>query len=151
MKTIYSYRKYVTPEHTKLISMPLGENNTIIGAELATIGDTTYVYLPDDATLPSNQPAEIVNSIETVTLTDTLREQIKAASPHCKLISQRVIDKIRDRYSADDESGMQNKMIAHLAGTELLDEVSLQRIRDAYAYFNECRQWGAEQRAVYGI
>ena len=66
--------------------------------ELCTIDGVTYVSVPDDD-LPE-QAAQISASIvNPVTLTTELREAIKAASPHCALIHERMEAKIRDKYN----------------------------------------------------
>ena len=149
--SIISYKKYITNEFTRALVLPADQDHKFLGTELATIGDTTYVFVPDGATLPSNQPAEIVNSIETVTLTDTLREQIKAASPHCKLISQRVIDKIRERYSLDDEQYFSRIGIGKALNIYEFRQGEQDVLLEFGVYVEECRQWGKDQRAVIGL
>lgn len=109
-----------------------------MGAELATIAGVTYVSLPDGATLPAEQPEEIAASIAPVTLTDALRDTIKAASPHVRLINERVRAAIADRYSYADEI----KLLRTAPSPEMV----------AYnAYAEECRAWGRGEKAKLGL
>lgn len=132
---IYCYQKHTDSLRTVEIVLPEGENHQRIGTELATIDGTTYVYLPDTAELPE-QPIEI--DVVPVELTDALREAIKAASPHVRLINQRVEDRIRQRYSASDEIKMLR--IAPSAETSAWND-----------YVEDCRGWGREQKAAIGL
>ncbi len=98
----------------------------------------TYVSLPDGATLPADQPTEIAASIETVTLTDSLREALKAASPHVYLINRRVTEMIADAYSIGDEI----RLLRTAPSAEF----------EAYnAYVEDCRAWGRAQKAALGL
>jgi hypothetical protein len=149
MAKIYRYKKKVTIDFTSVINLFSGSE--CVGFELCALGDFTYIGLPDGVELPSDQPAEIADTIELVVLTDELRTLIKLHSPHCKLIASRVVDKIRERYSIDDESAMQNKMIAEIKGIDILTESDRAKIAAAYAYFKECREWGQLQLACFGL
>ncbi len=98
----------------------------------------TYVSLPDGATLPAEQPAEIAASVQSVTLTDALRDAIKAASPHVRLINERVCEAIAERYSFADEI----KLLRTAPSPECV----------AYnAYAEECRAWGRAEKAKFGL
>lgn len=131
---IYSYQKHIDDLRTVEISLPV-DGMDRLGTELATIGGTTYVYLPDTATLPE-QPSEI--TVENVTLTPELLFAIKAASPHVRLIDARVVEQIRQKYSLDDELGMLRRNPS--------DEFS------AYdAYVEECRAWGQTEKTKIGL
>ena len=78
------------------------------------------------------------DSIEPLGLTDALREEIKAASPHVRLINQRVQAAIAERYSITDEI----KLIRTAPSPEM----------EAYnAYAEECRAWGRAERAKLGL
>lgn len=135
MTYIYSYQKYIDSIRTVEIRLPEGENNQRIGTELATIGEVTYVSLPDDAVLPA-QPDEIM--VSEVTLTPELKSEISQASPHVRLINQRVSDKIAERYSMGDEI----KLIRTAPSAEF----------EAYnAYAEDCRAWGRAEKAKLGL
>ena len=110
-----------------------------VGTELATIDGTTYVALPDGATLPTDQPRQIAASIvNPVTLTARLVVDLKAASPHVRLINERVRARIAERYSMADEI----KMLRLAPSVESA----------AYnAYVELCREWGADQKVALGV
>lgn len=118
--------------------------------ELCTIDGVTYVSVPDDD-LPE-QAAQISASIvNPVTLTTELREAIKAASPHCALIHERMEAKIRDKYSLSDEqyfSRISSGAALGLYTFEAGESVALQAFGD---YIESVRQWGREQRGQLGL
>ena len=122
-----------------------------LGTELATIDGITYVSLPDGAILPGNQPDEITASIQPVTLDAVLREQIKSASPHCKLISQRMIDKIRALYSIDDEMYFARIGVGAANGlyAPTLDEMQAMTVFGEFV--ESIRQWGRDERTRFGL
>lgn len=139
--TIYAYTKYQDEYTTYLLNVPEG------ATELATIEGVTYVHCSDP--LPEDQPEQI--TVTTPALTGELIEQIKAASPHVRLISQRMIERIRQRYSADDEF-----FFARIAGGAGLGRYDItpseQAELDAYqAWVEETRTWGRDQRAALGL
>ena len=139
MPSIVSYRKYIDPLITRELLLPDDPaTHQRLGTELATVDGVTYVSLPDGAVLPAAQPAEIAASIGPAALTPALRDALKAASPHLRLIAQRVRDKIALRYSPEDEIAL----IRTAPSGEF----------DAYnVYAEECRAWGRAQRAALGI
>lgn len=104
MARIYKYRK-VTDAYTThfLVESDYGREGEERITELCTIEGDTYVSVPDAITLPP-QPEEIV--IEAVELTEDLAVAIRAASPHVGLINERVVTRIRERYSVNDEIKM---------------------------------------------
>lgn len=100
----------------------------------------TVVALDDGAALPANQPAQIAGSIEHLPnpLPADLRDAIRAASPHVRLIGERVVAAIRARYSMDDEIKLLR--IAPSAETQAWND-----------YVEECRAWGRAERAKLGL
>jgi len=120
--------------------LPEGENHQRIGTELATIDGKTYVSLPGDAKLPQDQPAEIVDSIETLPmpLPEMLRDAIRQASPQVQLIDRQVVEQIRVRYSIDDE-------------IKLLRIAPSPETSAWNAYVEDCRTWGRAQKAALGL
>lgn len=137
---IYSYKKYVDEINTKELRLPQDAKTLeFIGTELCTLDDgLTYVCIPDDHALPTEQPKEIAASIQAVTLTDALREQIKQSSPHVRLINARVQAAIAERYSLADEI----KLLRTAPSAET----------EAYnAYAEECRAWGFAEKAKLGL
>ncbi len=98
----------------------------------------TYVCLPDGATLPTEQPSEIAASIAAVTLSDALNASIRAASPHVRLINDRVQAAIAERYTHADEL----KLLRTAPSPEMV----------AYnAYAEDCRLWGRGEKAKLGL
>ena len=150
MTTIHTYTKHQTPYTVIQAVLPdsAGENDELHCTELCTIDGITYLSVPDGVTLP-DQPPEI--ELTPVTLSPELREQIKAASPHVQLISERMIQKIRAQYSVDDEMffsrigvGAATGMYAPTVG-EMAD-------MQAFGLFVEgVRQWGRAERANLGL
>ena len=135
MTSIYAYRKFIDAVRTVEIRLPEDENHQRIGTELATIDGETYVSIPTGYELPT-QPQEI--SVREIQLTPELKNQISAASPHVRLIRQKVSEKIAEQYSMGDEI----KLIRTAPSAEF----------EAYnAYAEDCRAWGREQRAALGL
>ena len=126
-----------------------GQDDSIHCTELATLADGyTYVSVPNGVVLPE-QPEQI--TVEPVTLTPELREALKAASAHCALIAQRIEDKIRARYTPNDE-----QYFARIASGAALGIYTFEPgEHDALAAFGEhveaCRQWGRAERAQLGL
>jgi hypothetical protein len=98
--------------------------------ELCTLDDG-YTYISGPDVMPEQLPQVI---IEEATLTDELREAIKTSSPQVRLINRRVVEKIRERYSVDDE------FCALRTGDT-----------DYPAYVEECLAWGAAEKAALGL
>ena len=137
MTSIIAYQKFTDATRTVELKLPENEQHQRIGTELCTINGITYVSLPDDAALPE-QPEEIFASVVAVVLDDALRAEIKASSPHCWLINDRVVEQIRAKYSQDDEI-----KLLRLAPSAETDEWN--------AYVETCRQWGRDERAKLGL
>ena len=144
MAHIVSYQKQSDAYTVYQLNAPEGST------ELCTIDGVTYVSVPDDD-LPE-QAAQISASIvNPVTLTTELREAIKAASPHCALIHERMEAKIRDKYSLSDEqyfSRISSGAALGIYTFEAGESVALQAFG---AYIESVRQWGREQRGQLGL
>lgn len=110
-------------------------DSDVKATELCTIGDDTYISVPDGMAIP-DQP-ECIN-LEEVTLTDKLKTAIKAASPHVQLINKRVVDKIREKYGINDEIKM--------ARTRPSEEVL-----EYDGYVEDCVAWGQAEKAKLGL
>ncbi len=152
MPYIVSYRKHIDAVITRELRLPQGEMHQSIGTELATIDEITYVSLPDDALLPANQPAEIADSIvNPCVLDDSVRETIKATSPHCKLIAQRMIDKIRALYSIDDEMYFARIGVGAATGMYAPSEDEMHEMSVFGQFVESVRQWGRDERARIGL
>lgn len=141
MPSLHAYRKVITAINTFDISLPESAPGQRQGQEIATLADgRTIICLDDGATLPAEQPAQIATSIEALPspLPAELRAQIMAASPHARLINQRVVEKIRAQYSVDDEIKMLR--IAPSAETTAWND-----------HVEACRAWGRAERAKLGL
>lgn len=151
MTFIVSYQKHVDAFCNRELRLPQDAQAQFLGTELATIDGTTYVALPDGATLPADQPTEIAGTIATVTLDPVLREQIKAASPHCKLIAQRMVEQIRAAYSIDDEMYFARIGVGAATGMYQSSSDELQAMTVFGEFVESVRQWGRQQRAELGL
>ena len=137
MAKIYKYQKITDQFTTHCLVEPdynLLETEDRI-TELCTIDGITYVSVPDSIILPA-QPEQI--TVEEVVLTEELKAAIKSASPHVQLINDRVVSKIREVYSLNDEI----KMIRLSPSAE----------STAYnEYVEACREWGRVAKANLGL
>jgi hypothetical protein len=137
MPTIYKYQKITDAYTTYILAEPdyelLGLEDRI--TELCAIDGVTYISVPDGITLPE-QPEQI--TVEEVALTDELKAAICAASPHVQLIDERVVMKIREKYSVNDEI----KLIRLGASDDFTDYND---------YVETCRAWGTAAKARLGV
>ena len=152
MTYIFSYQKTSDAHTTYELRMPdaQGDDGEIYCAELGTIDGLTYVSVPDGVTLPEQLP-QIAASVQLATLTPELREQLKALSPHCALISERMVQKIRARYSIDDELFFARIGVGAATSmyTPTPDELAEMQ---AFGVFVEgVRQWGRAERHKLGL
>jgi hypothetical protein len=137
MASIYKYQKVTDQYTTHCLLEP--DYNLIGGderiSELCTLDGWTYVSVPDSITLPQ-QPEEL--KVEAVELTDDLIAAIRAASPHILLINDRVVERIRERYSVNDEIKMLR--IGPTPETEAYND-----------WVEECRAWGRAEKEKSGL
>ena len=137
MTKIYKYQKVQDAYTTHCLVEPdynLLETEDRI-TELCIIDGVTYVSVPDSIILPA-QPEQI--TVEEVVLTDELNAAIKAASPHVQLVNERVVAKIREIYSLNDEIKMIR--LSPSAESTAYDE-----------YVEACREWGRVAKANLGL
>lgn len=135
---ILKYQKVTDTHTTHTLAEPdYAEDDGVRCVELATIGNDTYVYVPDAVVLP-DQPFAVDVSLEQVTLTSELLAEIKAVSPHVRLINRRVVEKIRLKYDENAEL-----KATHGVDTRYSDEF--------YAYRATCIAWGDTQKANIGL
>jgi len=142
---IYSYKQHTDATTTYRINLPDG------AIELATLGDTTFISLPEGSSLPTEQPAEIATTIALVVPDASLREALKAASPHCQLIAQRMIDQIRAAYSLDDEMYFARIGVGAATGMYTPTQSELQEMTVFGEFVEGVRQWGRGERAKFGL
>lgn len=141
MTSLIAFRRVVDSVTTHTLRLPDALQGQQAAQELCTLPDgRTVVALFDGFTLPANQPAQINASIEALPspLPADLRDAIKAASPHVRLINTRVQDTIAQRYTMADEI----KLLRTAPSAEMT----------AYnTYVEECRNWGRAEKAKLGL
>jgi hypothetical protein len=138
MAKIYKYRK-VTDEFTThcLVEPDYEREGGERITELCTIDGITYVSVPDSITLPP-QPEQIVAEAVDLTFAPDLAAAIRAASDHIRLINDRVVERIRARYTVNDEIKMLR--IGPSPETEAYND-----------WAEECRAWGRGEKALLGV
>jgi hypothetical protein len=153
MAFIVSYQKFIDSLRTVELRLPEGDSMQRIGTELCTLKDgLTYVSLPEGVELPANQPPEIADTItDPITVTEDLRYQILGESPHCRLIADRVIQRIRERYPLNDELFLNRVATGVLAGLYEYQDGEEAEVLAFGTWAEECRQWGRAQRAALGL
>ena len=150
MTSIHAYRKHSTPHTTIQMALPdsQGLDDALYCTELCTLDGITYVAVPDGVTLPP-QPAEI--DVQPVVLTDALRDQIKAASPHVALIDRRMIEQIRASYSIDDEMYFARIGVGAAMGMYQPSSDEVHAMTVFGEYVEAARQCGRVERAKLGL
>jgi hypothetical protein len=151
---LYAYRKVIDTVTTHTLRLPEATQGEQAGQELATLADgRTVVVLFDAFSLPGDQPSAIAASIEALppVLSDLLREQIKAASPHVALISQRMIDQIRASYTQDDENYFSRIGVGAAMGMYTPSSDEIQAMTVFGEFVEAVRQWGRAERAKLGL
>lgn len=129
------------------VSGPDGDIGVSI-TTLCEIDGWTYLSVPDGVT--PIIPAQIT-TYAPVTLTDELRETLKAQSPHGQLIAQRVIDKIRAKYPLDDELYFARIAVGALQGSYILQPGEAEAIAQYQIDVEADREWGRQERAKLGL
>lgn len=150
--SIVSYRKTSDAFTTYELRVPdaQGDEGEVYCAELGTIDGVTYVAVPAGVTLPEQHP-QVSVTLRVVTLATQLREQLKSISPHCALISERMVQKIRARYSIDDEMFFARIGVGAATGMYEPTESELVEMRVFGAFVEEVRQWGRAERERLGL
>ena len=154
MTSLIAYRKVIDSVTTHTLRMPEPQQGEQAGQELATLPDgRTVVALFPGYTLPASQPAAIAASVETLTtpLDPVLKEQIKAASPSVRLISELMIQKIRASYSIDDEMYFARIGVGAAVGLYAPASDEMQAMTVFGEFVEAVRQWGRAERAKLGL
>ena len=118
--------------------------------ELCAIGDDTYVHVPDDMVLPE-QPFNIDVGMESVILPDDLKAEIKALSPHVQLSYDRLQDRIRAKYSIEDEQAFIRFSVGALMGTYVMKSHEPGEIAEYQAWVEESREIARLERVALGL
>lgn len=151
MPKIIRYRKQSDAYTTYILRTPEPQDDASRITELATLEDGyTYCTIPDGTSLPE-QPEQIAGSVTEVTLDPVLREQIKTASPHCQLISQRMVEKIRALYTIDDEMYFARIGVGAANGLYQPSSDEMQAMTVFGEFVESVRQWGRNERAKLGL
>ena len=145
---IYAYTKVETPYTTIQMALPYEMDSENQCTELCTLEGVTYVSVPDSVTLP-DQPAEL--TITEATITPELRDQIKAASPHCRLITERMEMRISSKYSLSDEQYFARIGVGAALGAYTFAPGEQDELLAFGAYVEAARQWGRDERAKLGL
>lgn len=145
---IYAYTKVSTPYTTIQMALPYEMDSENQCTELCTLDGVTYVSVPDSVTLP-DQPAEL--TITEATITPELRDQIKAASPHCRLITERMEMRISSKYSLSDEQYFARIGVGAALGAYTFAPGEQDELLAFGAYVEAARQWGRDERAKLGL
>lgn len=148
MPSIVSYRKVIDEYTTHKLNEPRDAAGAALTTELCEIDGITYVSVPDGVVLPA-QPTQI--TVVAIMLTDALREQIKAASPHSRLIGQRMIDTIRAAYSIDDEMYFARIGVGAANGLYVSAASEMEELATFGAFVEGVRDWGRSERAKLGL
>ena len=145
---IYAYTKVSTPYTTIQMALPYEMDSENQCTELCTLDDVTYVAVPDSVTLP-DQPAEL--TITEATITPELRDAIKAESPHCRLITERMEMRISSKYSLSDEQYFARIGVGAALGAYTFAPGEQDELLAFGAYVEAARQWGRDERAKLGL
>lgn len=150
--TIVSYRKTSDAHTTYELRMPdaQGGEGEIFCAELGTLDGLTYVSVPDGVALPEQLP-QVAATLKPVALSSELRAQLKAISPHCALIAERMVQKIRARCSIDDEMFFARIGLGSVMGMYKLPPAELAEMQAFGEFVEGVRQWGRAERAKLGL
>jgi hypothetical protein len=116
--------------------------------EIATLDGVTYIALPAGLVLPS-QPTEI--ALEPAALTPELLKALKAASPHARLIAERMEMKIRSRYSQGDEQYFARIGVGAALGMYEFGPGEVDELTAFGTFVESVRQWGRSERAKLGL
>lgn len=141
MAKLYKYQKFIDQHTTYCLVEPDynladGDESDRI-TELCTIDGVTYVSVPDSITLPQ-QPEQIKVEAVEMPVPDPPLGMLRMNSPHILLINDRVVERIRERYSVNDEIKM-----LRLGPSEETEAYN--------GYVEECRAWGRAEKEKLGL
>lgn len=108
----------------------------------------TYVAVPDGVDLAAREKGDPATP---VMLDLQLRAQLMAASPHVRLIRQRVQERIRADYSIEDELQFARIRSAAAAGDRKLTEDERAEITAFDVHVEMALEWGQAQLAKLGF
>lgn len=143
---LYKYTPYTTPGPDGIsLRFRAGESGAV---ELAEFDGHAYVHAPDGAALPE-QPIEI--SWQPVTPDAVLLARIKAESRPAQLIAQAMIDKIRAKYTLEDEQYFSRIGVGVALGAYTFQPGEQEELLAFGEFVESVRQWGRAERAKLGL
>lgn len=122
------------------------QNNNLVN--LCELDGWRYVSIPNDS--QTIIPDELI-TWTIVELDSTLRELLKKNSPICQSIDQQVLDKIREKYSLDDELYFARISIGDLRGTYQLEPGENKLLIQYQNDIESIRIWGRQEIANLGL
>lgn len=144
MAIIYQYEKYIDSIRTVYIKLP--EDSTC--NELAVIDGITYVSVPDEVELPE-QPKEI--SVTIAEITDELRLRLRKESDHLQLIDKQFTEKLRKKYSIDDEIYFARIAVGFLLGNYVFEDDEMGLLSEYQMFVEDLREWARNERIKLGL
>jgi len=144
---IHKYQRVVTPGPNGA-TLYFRNTETNDALELAELDGWHYVFVPDGVNVPE-QHADI--QWQAVTLTDALKEQIKAASRHCQLIAEAMQQRIRAVYSVEDEAYFARIGVGAALGVYAFQPGEQNALLAFGAHVEGVRQWGRLEREKIGL
>jgi galactose-1-phosphate uridylyltransferase len=155
MPSLIAYRKVSDALTTHTLRLPQPKKmGDATGQEIATLQDgRTIVVLPDGVMLPVDQPAAIKSTIEVLpaVLPDALKNEIREVSPHVRLINTRMQERIRSRYSAEDEMKFSRIGTGQALGMYKMTDAEKTAMFEFGTHLEACRQWAKGERAKLGV
>jgi len=111
----------------------------------------TYIHVPSGIEI-MGQPQQIAESLAEVVVTDDLRKELKDASPHVRLIHNRVKERIRRNYSPEDEIKLlRTAPVKKYEDGKLIDIEYAAETVVYNEYVEDCRAWGRAEKAKIGL
>ena len=138
---LYRYQP-IYDKHTR-IDANLPENAIIHLSSDQLVNFDNYQYVAFEGDIPE-QPKGI--KLEEVTLTTELQEKLRKYSSHWKRYKELIVDKIREKYSLDDEVNLLNTK--NLSTKTATDKT---KISDYDNYVKSIKDYYAEYKASLGI
>jgi hypothetical protein len=146
MPFIVRYRPITDQYSSRRLSVFSGADSLVL--DLCEIDGWVYATCADDVDLSGVDPAF---SAEIVTLTESLRTEIKRASPHCRLIKARGHARVAVAFDGADQTKLDRLMAASSAGLVVLTD-SQRAVLEHYRDINlSADKWAAEQYEALGL
>lgn len=151
----YQYCRYVEPGPNgfmlsfKNINTENNDNEQQC-TEVAEIDGVHYVYVPDELIDKIPEQDERIQW-KAVELTDELKAEIKKVSRLCFLIDQEMQQRIRAKYTLEDELYLNRITAGVMLGAYSFEAGEQEQVLEFGQFVEEVRQWGRQQRAKIGL